>query len=102
MASVMAATISRFCWSVRPAYHWTVMLGMAVFLLRADGGRLPGAPRIVEPPHIVREARDERVGLHHAVGTEAHREVLADLRGRVALAVEPAPRGVAVVEADLD
>jgi hypothetical protein len=28
MASVIAAVISRFCWSVRPAYHWTVMLGM--------------------------------------------------------------------------
>jgi hypothetical protein len=28
MASVMAAVISRFCWSVRPAYHWTVILGM--------------------------------------------------------------------------
>jgi len=32
MASVMAAVISRFCWSVRPAYHWIVMFGMARLL----------------------------------------------------------------------
>src|SRR5712691_13056634 len=32
MASVIAATISRFCWSVRPAYHCTVMFGMARLL----------------------------------------------------------------------
>ncbi len=32
MASVMAAVISRFCCGVRPAYHCTVMLGMAVSL----------------------------------------------------------------------
>src|SRR4029453_3726172 len=28
MASVMAWVSSRFCWSVRPAYHWMVMFGM--------------------------------------------------------------------------
>src|SRR5262249_15911686 len=27
MASVMAAVISRRCWSVRPANHWIVMFG---------------------------------------------------------------------------
>src|SRR5437867_8534661 len=32
MASVIAAVISRFCWSVRPAYHWIVMFGMASLL----------------------------------------------------------------------
>jgi hypothetical protein len=26
---VMAWVSSRFCWSVRPAYHWTMMFGMA-------------------------------------------------------------------------
>src|SRR6266700_6432488 len=28
IASVIACTISRFCWSVRPAYHWIVTFGM--------------------------------------------------------------------------
>src|SRR5437867_12206888 len=32
IASVIAAVISRFCWSVRPAYHWIVMFGMARLL----------------------------------------------------------------------
>src|SRR5258708_12764232 len=100
MASVMAATISRFCWSVRPAYHWTLMLGMAVS--SSLGRMLFGSPRVVEPPQVVGEARAERVRLDDAVGAEAHREILADLHGGVALAVEPAPRGVATVEADLD
>src|SRR5215470_3070833 len=36
IASVIAAVISRFCWSVRPAYHWIVMFGMAS-LLKALG-----------------------------------------------------------------
>src|SRR5438093_499325 len=32
IASVIAAVMSRFCWSVRPAYHWIVMFGMAVLV----------------------------------------------------------------------
>src|SRR5207245_3332845 len=40
IASVIAAVISRFCWSVRPAYHWIVMFGMASLLdLSARLGR---------------------------------------------------------------
>src|SRR5262245_8812632 len=34
IASVIAAVISRFCWSVRPAYHWIVMFGMASLLTK--------------------------------------------------------------------
>src|SRR2546427_8521752 len=77
MASVIAAVISRFCWSVRPAYHWIVMFGMArllsvgrvgcggVFAARPPPGqgaapppprlgtprRLPGLPPRNEPTH---------------------------------------------------
>src|SRR5216683_537992 len=70
--------------------------------LSSLGRMLFGSPRVVEPPQVVGKARAERVGLDDAVGAEAHREILADLGGGVALAVEPAPRGVAVVDADLD
>src|ERR1700738_5250764 len=90
IASVIAATISRFCWSVRPAYHCTVMLGMVV-----------SSPRLLESPQIVGEIGGERVRLHGSVGVEAHGEILADLAARVALAVEPAPGGVAAVEPHL-
>src|SRR5260370_39169097 len=76
------------------------MLGMEVS--SSLGRMLFGSPRVVEPPQVVGKARAERVGLDDAVGAEAHREILADLGGGVALAVEPAPRGVAVVDADLD
>ena len=38
MASVIAAVISRFCWSVRPANHWTVMFGMPASLWLIDRG----------------------------------------------------------------
>src|SRR5258705_1997485 len=39
MASVIAAVISRFCWSVRPANHWIVMFGMPASLWLIDRGR---------------------------------------------------------------
>src|SRR5262249_51194427 len=91
MASVMAATISRFCWSVRPAYHWTVMLGM-------EG---PPDRALFQTPQVVGEIGGEGVGLDGAVGVEAHDEILADLGARVALPVEPSPDRVTVVEADL-
>src|SRR5260370_37364681 len=76
------------------------MLGMEVS--SSLGRMLFGSPRVVEPPQVVGKARAERVGLDDAVGAEAHREILADLGGGLALAVEPAPRGAAVVDADLD
>src|SRR5512146_1169685 len=88
IASVMAATRSRFCWSVRPAYHWIVMFGM-------------GASRLLESLHVLGKVGGERVRLHGAVGVEADAQILAQLRAGVALAVEPAPRLVAAVETDL-
>src|SRR5207245_6326291 len=87
MASVMAAVISRFCSSVRPAYHCTVMLGMGSFL--------------PEALHVLGKVRGERVGLDGAVGAEANGEVLGHLGAGGAPAEEPAPRRVAAVEAYL-
>src|SRR5215470_12496996 len=99
MASVMAATISRFCSSVRPAYHCTVMLGMSPSC-RGEAGHLSRAMSS-ESGHVIGKVGRERVRLHGAVGVEAHRQVLADLGARLALAVEPPPRLVAAVEAHL-
>src|SRR3989475_8859897 len=57
MASVIAAVISRFCWSVRPAYHWIVMFGMARLLsvgrVGCGGGiaaRRPSGQGAAPPP----------------------------------------------------
>src|SRR5258705_3992571 len=88
MASVMAAVISRFCCGVRPAYHCTVMLGMAGLLL-------------LEALHVGGKVGGEGVGLDGAVRVEPHREVLGLLRTPAALTEEPAPGRVAAVDADL-
>src|SRR5258706_6390316 len=55
---------------------------------------------LLELLQVVGEVRCERVGLHSAVGVEAHGEVLGD-RGGAGLRVEPAPRQVAGVDPDL-
>src|SRR5882672_9585965 len=57
--------------------------------------------RLLEPPQIVGKVGRERVGLHEAVGVEAHDEVLADRARAVALDVQPSPGWIAVLEADL-
>src|SRR6266849_5083741 len=89
MASVMAAVISRFCSSVRPAYHCTVMLGI-------------GAPSYLpEALHVLGKVRGERVGLDGAIGAEANGEVLGHFGAGGASAEEPAPRRVAAVQAHL-
>src|SRR5437867_7323657 len=88
MASVMAAVISRFCCGVRPAYHCTVMLGMA------------GLP-LLESLHVGGKVGGEGVGLDGAVRVEAHREILGLLRAPAALTKEPAPGRIATVDADL-
>src|SRR5262245_14979551 len=87
MASVMAAVISRFCWGVRPAYHWTVMLGM-------------GSP-LLESRHVLGKVGREGIGLDPAVAVEADREILRPFRAQAAPAVEPAPRRVSAVDPDL-
>src|SRR5262245_22522203 len=89
MASVMAETSSRFCWSVRPAYHWIVMLGMDPYCV------------LLEALHVVGKVGAERVRLHRAVRVESHAQILADLVVGVALSVEPSPGLVAAVQADL-
>src|SRR3972149_1544386 len=55
----MAATISRFCWSVRPAYHWTVMLGMVL---------PPGGLLAVDAPD---HSRSREAGGGHQLGAPA-------------------------------
>src|SRR4030095_15860355 len=97
IASVMAAVISRRCWSVRPAYHCTVMLGMGSSCWGGRRVRFPSA----KPHHVVGEIGAERVGLHDAVGIEPHGQVLAQLDAGLPLAEEPAPGLIAAVEADL-
>src|SRR3989442_10086148 len=59
-----------------------------------------GSP-LLELLQIFGEVRRERVGLHRAVGVEAHGEVLGDRAGGAGLRVEPAPRQVAGVDPDL-
>src|SRR5882762_6436817 len=56
---------------------------------------------LLELLQVFGEVRGERVGLHRAVGVEAHGEVLGDRGGGAGLRVEPAPRQVAAVDPDL-
>src|SRR5207244_13519454 len=88
IASVMAAVSCRFWSWVRPAYHWIVMLGIAVASL----------PELL---HVVGEVRRQRIGLDRAVRIETDGEVLANLAAGVVRGVEPAPRRIAAVEPDL-
>src|SRR5206468_7191352 len=88
IASVIAAVSCRFWSWVRPAYHWIVMLGMALVSLP-------------EPLHVVGEVRAERIGLDRAIRVEADGQVLAGLAADAVLGVEPAPRLVAAVEPNL-
>src|SRR5207249_4116291 len=87
IASVMAAVSCRFWSWVRPAYHWIVMLGIAVASL----------PELL---HVVGEVRRQRIGLDRAVRIETDGEVLANLAAGVVRGVEPAPRRIAAGVAD--
>src|SRR4026208_2362669 len=80
-----------------------LLVGAAGVPLNRDVGHgsLLWSRRLLEPAEVVGKVRGERVRLDDPVVVEAYREVLADLVARVALSVEPSPRGVAVVQAPL-